>query len=64
MKCCTICAKRIVLVPSAEERAAKTGQPAAHFTALFTTHSDCSIEQQREETAALIRKLGGHNESH
>lgn len=40
---CTFCGKPIVLVPSAAERAAKdrSGNTAAYYTSLFTSHSDC-----------------------
>ena len=45
---CTICDKPIVLVPSAEERAAKdlSGNPASYYTKLFTSHSECFIAKR------------------
>jgi hypothetical protein len=60
---CTICRKAIVLVPSAAERAAKdvTGKTSAHYTGLFTTHSDCALAQRAKETSELMarsRKAG------
>lgn len=43
---CTICHKRIVLVPSATERAQKdtSGRPASYYTALFTEHAACALQ--------------------
>lgn len=38
---CKFCNKRIVLVPSAKERAAKHGGKPSDYTALFTYHTDC-----------------------
>lgn len=54
---CKICGKEIVLVPSAEERARKSGGKAQDYIKLFTTHSECSINYRREETLKLIQKL-------
>lgn len=55
---CTICGKRIVLVPSAEERAAsdKSGRPASYYRSLFTEHAECTLQRRREQTAELMRK--------
>jgi len=49
---CTICGKPVVLVPSAEHRAAKdcTGKTAAYYRSLFTTHADCELKKRREES--------------
>jgi hypothetical protein len=40
---CKFCNKKVILVPSAEERARKdvTGKTAAYYTALFPHHSAC-----------------------
>lgn len=54
---CTICGKPVVLVPSAAERAAKTGETAAFYTRLFTSHSDCFLAKRRRETSELMRKI-------
>lgn len=54
---CTICGKRIVLVPSAQERAQRYGGTAESYTKLFTTHSDCLIERRESETIALMRSI-------
>lgn len=54
---CTICGKRIILVPSAKERAAKFGGRPSDYTRLFTEHSACAIAKRERETAELMRKL-------
>lgn len=45
---CTICRKPIVLIPSAEERAAKdvTGKSAAFYRSLFTAHAQCQLDKR------------------
>ncbi len=54
---CTICGKKIVLVPSAEERAAKFGGKASDYPKLFTTHSDCAVKQRSQESTDLMRRI-------
>ncbi len=54
---CTICGKKIVLVPSAEERAVKFGGKASDYTKLFTTHSDCAVKQRSQESTDLMRRI-------
>ncbi len=54
---CTICGKPIILVPSAAERAEKSGKPASYYTQLFTTHSECFIKKRNSETVKLMRKI-------
>jgi hypothetical protein len=58
---CTICGKKITLIPSAAERARKdiAGNPASYYTALFTTHPDCQIRKSREDVLNLMRRLRG-----
>jgi hypothetical protein len=43
---CTICGKRVVLIPSAAERARKdvTGKSAKYYTALFPRHAECELK--------------------
>jgi hypothetical protein len=55
---CTICGKKIVLVPSAAERAAKdvTGKSAAYYTSLFTEHAACTLAKRNADTSALIAR--------
>lgn len=61
---CTICGKPVVLVPTAKERAAKYGGRPADYTALFTTHSQCTLNQRASETSALMRKLNTKEQHH
>lgn len=56
---CTHCKREIVLVPSAEQRAKKTGYPAQYFRGLFTMHADCTLELRRAGTSGLIARLKG-----
>ena len=49
MKNCTICGKKIVLVPSASERAKKFGGTPSHYESLFTTHAACALEDRDED---------------
>lgn len=51
---CTICGKKIVLVPSAQERSKKYGMPPSHYTNLFTTHSDCLVQKRNQEATKLL----------
>ncbi len=53
---CTICHKPITLNPSAAERAKRFGGKASDYTRLFTTHSDCAIEEYRKGTSTLIKR--------
>ena len=54
---CTICHKKIILVPSARERAIKGGGKPSDYTKLFTSHTDCFIEKRKEETSALMKRI-------
>lgn len=54
---CTLCGKKIVLVPSATERAAKFGGEPQDYTKLFTEHSDCLIEKRNKDTLELMRHI-------
>lgn len=54
---CTICAKPIVLVPSAAERAAKHGNTPAFYTGLFRQHADCQLKARAESTSELMGRL-------
>lgn len=53
---CSICGKRVVLIPSAAERAKRYGGTAASYTRLFTTHSECAINKRERETIELMRR--------
>lgn len=54
---CSICGEKIVLSPSAAERAQKFGGKPSDYTALFTTHSDCAIKKRKKDTAKLMRQI-------
>lgn len=58
---CLICGMKIVLRPSAEERAAKYGGTASDYTKLFTTHSHCDVEKRAKETEELMRRITGRS---
>ncbi len=53
---CSICGKKIVLVPSAKERAEKYGGKPSDYTKLFTVHAECAIGKRNLETLELIRR--------
>jgi hypothetical protein len=53
---CTICGKPIVLVPSASERAKRSGETAEFYLGLFTAHGDCQVRKREAETLELIRR--------
>jgi hypothetical protein len=53
---CTICGKKIILTPSAKERAKKYGGKPSDYTKLFTAHAACQVEKRERETLELIRK--------
>jgi len=54
---CKLCHNPIVLIPSAQERAAKHGGAARDYTNLFDMHPGCSIEQRTKADVALMRKI-------
>jgi hypothetical protein len=54
---CTICGKKITLVPSAKERADKCGGKPADYTKLFTTHTQCLLDKRERETLELMRRV-------
>lgn len=56
---CTICGKKIVLVPSAADRAKKFGGEASDYVKMFTTHSECAVNKRSQESTDLMRKLAG-----
>lgn len=53
---CAICGKDIVLVPSAAERAHKTGESPKYYIELFTSHGKCQVEQRNRDVRALIKR--------
>jgi hypothetical protein len=63
MATCTICSKKIVLTPSASERAKKSNEPTGYFTALFTEHSKCSNQKRSAASIALIKQIASQNKA-
>lgn len=55
---CAICGKSIVLVPSAEERAARdvTGKSAVYYRSLFSEHAECTLQRRHELTTLLMKE--------
>lgn len=51
---CAVCARPIVLVPSAAERAAKHGKTPALYTGLFTEHTDCTLKKRADDMSAFL----------
>ena len=56
---CTLCGKSVVLIPSAKERAEKTGGQPEDYIRLFTTHADCQIAKRNADTLALLNRING-----
>lgn len=54
---CSICGKKIVLVPSAEERAKRYGGKPRDYTKLFTEHSECLIQKREQDTIKLMHRI-------
>lgn len=54
---CNLCNKKIVLNPSAAERARKFGGVPSDYTKLFTVHSECALKKREADTLELIRRV-------
>lgn len=54
---CSICGKKIILVPSAKERAKRYGGKPSDYTNLFTEHSECLIQKREQDTIKLMRRI-------
>ena len=52
---CTICKEKIVLVPSATERAKKFGGKASDYVKVFTTHAQCTIDKRNNTVLEFLR---------
>jgi len=48
---------KVVLVPSAKERAEKFGGKPSDYIKLFTAHAKCQIENREKETIELINRV-------
>lgn len=53
---CSICGKKVVLEPSASERARRYGGKASDYTALFTYHAQCMIDKRNADVMELIKR--------
>jgi hypothetical protein len=54
---CSICGKKIILVPSAKERAKRYGGKPSDYSKLFTEHHECLIQKREQDTIKLMRKI-------
>ena len=56
---CTHCGKRVVLIPSATERAAKdvTGKTAACYIKLFPRHAKCELELREQSLDKFLERI-------
>lgn len=54
---CSICGKKIILVPSAKERAKRYGGKPRDYTKLFTEHHECLIQKREQDTIELMRRI-------
>ena len=53
---CSICGKKIILVPSAKERAKRYGGKPSDYSKLFTEHSECLIQKREKDTIKLMHR--------
>ena len=56
MHTCNLCSKEMTFSPSLTERAKKTGQSLSELKALFTMHSDCTLELRSIDIEGAIKK--------
>lgn len=56
MHTCNLCGKEMTFSPSLSERAKKTGQTLAELKAIFTMHSDCTLELRQIDINGAIKK--------
>ena len=54
---CSICGKKIILVPSAKERAKRYGGKPSDYTKLFTEHSECLLQKREQDTIQAIKLM-------
>ena len=52
---CELCGKKVVLVPSAKQRAEKFGGQPKDYEKLFPTHTECQLKRNRERVSELIK---------
>lgn len=56
MHTCILCGKQMTFSPSLSERAKNTGQTVSELKAMFTMHSDCTLELRRIDIQGAIKK--------
>ena len=54
---CIYCKKKIVLVPSAAQRAKRFGGTPQQYVRLFTSHPECALKERERQTSELIERL-------
>jgi hypothetical protein len=54
---CGHCGKKIVLIPSASERAKKYGGKPSDYVKMFQYHADCTLKYRQSELSGLLVKL-------
>lgn len=54
---CAYCKKKIVLVPSAAERAKRFGGTPQQHESLFTPHPECALKERERQTSELMKRL-------
>lgn len=60
---CKYCGKPVKLSPSAEERAAASGQSAAYYRELFPNHSACMVAARSAASVELMRSASSSRSS-
>ena len=53
---CKFCGKPVTLIPSAAERARKSGEHPSHFKALFPNHAECEIASRSKDSIDAARQ--------
>lgn len=54
---CPYCGKPVMLHPSAEERARKTGESPQYYRNIFQSHSACIVQARSAQAIALMRTI-------
>ena len=56
---CSICGEKIVLIPSAAERAKKYGGKPSDYIKIFREHTECALKKREADTRELMRRFAG-----
>jgi len=54
---CLHCKKKIVLVPSAQERAKKYGGTPTDYESRFSYHTECQLKLRADSVSELVRRI-------